>query len=280
MKNLIPINPAETRKTIFWLTLFSIAMGYLETAVVVYVRKLYYPGGFEFPLVPISHDIAVTEFWREAATVIMLTGIGILSGKNGPQRFVFFLYAFAIWDIFYYVFLYVLLGWPQSLFTWDILFLIPVPWVGPVLCPCLVSLAMIALMCSTVHWQLKGKTGKLNWREGSVLLAGAIIIIVSFVWDYLGFVHNHPTGKSSFTLARNKELFEEGATYIPKIFSWTMFWCGQVMIAGGVVLFHMRMRREKQLPVVSRRVPVGYSAESQHVMARQLTTDNRPCTSD
>ncbi len=256
MNQILQINKTEIRKTIFWLTLFSIAMGYLETAVVVYVRELYYPGGFKFPLVPISHKIAVTEFWREVATLIMLLGVGILAGKNAAQRFVFFLYAFAIWDIFYYVFLYVLLGWPESLFTWDILFLIPVPWVGPVICPCLVSLTMIALMWSTIHWQLKEKSGKLNWKEGSVLLMGSVIIIISFVWDYLGFVHAHPTGKNSFTLAKNKELFIEGATYVPKEFSWVMFWCGQVMLMGGFLLFHLRMRRVKKESVISRQLSV------------------------
>lgn len=231
-------------------------MGYLETAVVVYMRKLYYPGGFNFPLVPVSSDIAVTEFYREVATLIMLLGIGILAGKNASQRFVFFLYAFAIWDIFYYVFLYVLLGWPQSLFTWDILFIIPVPWVGPVICPCLVSLTMIGLMCSTVYWQQKGKSGKLYWQEGSVLLLGSAIIIISFIWDYLEFVHNHPTGRSSFTLAHNKELFSEGATYVPKEFSWMMFWCGQIMIAGGVLLFHLRMKKEKAVTLKEKKLLV------------------------
>jgi hypothetical protein len=200
--------------------------------------------------VPVSHTIAVTEFWREAATLVMLAGIGILAGKNSVQRFVFFLFSFAIWDIFYYVFLYVHLAWPQSLLTWDILFIIPVPWIGPVLCPCLVSLTMIALTWATVHWQQKGKSGKLNWKEGCVLLMGSAIIITSFVWDYLEFVRNHPTGESSFTLAHNKELFIEGATYVPKEFSWLMYWCGQIMIAGGVLLFHLRMRRAKKVSMV------------------------------
>ena len=109
----ITINRKEIFKTITRLTIFSIAMGFLETAVVVYMRKLYYPNGFQFPLVPISPDIASTEFWREAATIIMLIAVGIFAGKNAPQRFVFFLYAFAVWDIFYYVFLFVILSWPQ-----------------------------------------------------------------------------------------------------------------------------------------------------------------------
>lgn len=269
MKPLL-INKPEIRKTIFWLTLFSIAMGYLETAVVVYVRKLYYPEGFAFPLVPVSPDIAITEFWREAATLIMLLGVGVMAGKNAVQRFVFFLYAFAIWDIFYYVFLYVLLGWPESLFTWDILFIIPVPWVGPVICPVLVSLTMIGLMISTIHWQLKGKSGKLSMMEGIILLAGSAIIITSFVWDYLSFVNDHPSGKSSFTLSNNKKLFSEGATYIPQEFSWTMFWCGQIMIIGGVLLFTMRMRREKELSVVSSQLSVKQHKSKLNSM---LTTD-------
>lgn len=254
------INRKELFKTITWLTIFSIAMGFLETAVVVYMRKLYYPDGFNFPLVPISPDIASIEFWREAATIIMLIGIGILAGKNAPQRFVFFLYAFAIWDIFYYVFLFATLHWPSSLLTWDILFIIPIPWIGPVICPCLVSLTMIALMISTVHWQLKGKSGKLSTFEKTIFFAGSFIIIISFVWDYLAYVHLHSV-ESSFTLARNKELFSEGHGYVPKEFSWLTFWCGQVIITGGVLLFTMRMKREK--------APGGYSDNLRESVTRK-----------
>src|SRR5579859_4688314 len=134
-----------------WLTLFSIAMGFLETAVVVYLRKIYYPHGFQFPLTPVDPDIGLVEFLREAATIIMLVGIGIIAGKNTSQKFAIFLYCFAVWDIFYYVFLKLLLGWPESLFTWDILFLIPVPWVGPVLAPSIVALTMIAFALVTIR---------------------------------------------------------------------------------------------------------------------------------
>jgi hypothetical protein len=234
-------------RTITWLALFSIAMGFLETSVVVYLRLIYYPSGFAFPLVPISPDVAQTEFWREAATMIMLVGAGILAGKNGPQRFVFFLFCFAVWDIFYYVFLYVLLGWPQSLFTWDILFLIPVPWVGPVLCPCLVSLSMIALMIVTVYWQQHGKSGKLDWREGIILLTGCAIILLSFMWDYIQFVQQHPTGKSIWSHSTEKDLFSEAIDYIPQKFNWLLFSAGQVIVAAGIIVFGRRMRREKKV---------------------------------
>ena len=95
----------QQTKVLIWLTLFSIAMGFMETAIVVYLRELYYPKGFQFPLTVIPSNIALVEFLREAATLIMLIGIGIVAGKNKPQRFAFFIYCFAIWDIFYYVFL-------------------------------------------------------------------------------------------------------------------------------------------------------------------------------
>ena len=75
------------KRTLFWLTLFSIAMGYLETSVVVYLRAIYYPTVFDFPLVNMNMLIAVTELGRELATIIMLAGIGIVAGKNSTQRF-------------------------------------------------------------------------------------------------------------------------------------------------------------------------------------------------
>jgi hypothetical protein len=91
-------------KTIVWLTAFSIAMGFLESAVVIYIREMYYPAGFNFPLVDIKRNIVVVELWRELATIIMLAAIGYLTGRTKAQQFVFFLFSFGVWDIFYYVF--------------------------------------------------------------------------------------------------------------------------------------------------------------------------------
>lgn len=243
--SLSPVRNLQVIRTIFWLTFFSIAMGYLETSVVVYLRKLYYPNGFGFPLVAVTPDIAITEFWREMATMVMLLGAGIMAGQNRMQRFVYFLYCFAIWDIFYYVFLYVLLGWPHSLLTWDILFLIPVPWVGPVLCPVLVSLTMIMLMIATLYGQRKGLTAKLNRIEKSILLFGCAVILVSFMWDYFRYVQQYGEGRSVWTLSNEKDLFSEASGYVPSNFNWLMYWCGQIMLWGGVGVYAMRMRKSK-----------------------------------
>lgn len=230
-------------KTVLWLTLFSIAMGFLETAVVVYLRKLYYPNGFDFPLIPVSNDIAITEFWREFATIIMLIGIGIMAGKNAIQRFVFFLFSFAIWDIFYYVFLKLLLNWPESLFTWDILFLIPVPWVGPVIAPCLISVSMIVLAFVVIYYQEKGKYVYINFIEWILLIFGSITAIISFMWDYIMYLVNNGSENIVWTLTSNNNMFEEVKNYVPESFNWWLFGLGQGMIILAIIIIYFKYRK-------------------------------------
>ena len=127
---------------------FAAAMGYMESAVVVYLRALYYPAGFHIitqeslKLIPLK--MLFTEEGREFATIVMLVSLSILvEKKNILRRIAYFLFAFSIWDIFYYVWLRVLIGWPETLLTNDVLFLIPHPWVGPVLAPVIISLSFI-----------------------------------------------------------------------------------------------------------------------------------------
>ncbi len=230
-------------KTIIWLTVFSIAMGFLETSVVVYLRELYYPEGFKFPLIPVTRDIATTEFFREIATIIMLIGAGVMAGKNSIQRFVFFLYSFAIWDIFYYVFLKVLLNWPESLFTWDILFLVPVPWVGPVLAPCIVSLSMIVLTFVVVYFQEKGKHVHVTFMEWLLFIFGSITAIVSFMWDYIIYVSSYGADRGVWTLSSNKNMFDEVKNYVPQHFNWWLFWIGQGIICLAILLIYKRLKK-------------------------------------
>jgi hypothetical protein len=230
-------------KTMLWLTVFSIAMGYLETSVVVYLRKLYYPDGFKFPLIPVPKDIAITEFWREAATIIMLIGAGAMAGKNASQRFVFFLYSFAIWDIFYYLFLKVLLNWPESLFTWDILFLIPVPWVGPVIAPCMISLSMILLTGIVIFYQERGKQVHLRRSEWLLFILGSVVTIFSFVWDYILYVSEYGADEAVWTLSSKQDLFAEVREYVPQHFNWWLFSIGQGIILLAVFLLYKRIRK-------------------------------------
>lgn len=218
-------------RTLFWITLFSIAMGYLETSVVVYLREIYYPRGFQFPLMMMPDSAVRIELLREMATLIMLAGIGVLAGKSKPQRFAWFIYSFAIWDIFYYVFLRLLIGWPAGLLTWDILFLIPVPWVGPVLAPCIISLTMILTALIILRYEAMGMPAKMNGRERSLLIIGSITVVFSFCADFLGHA-------SSLTQAAVKN-------YVPQHFDWWVFMAGEVMIAGGIILLSARLKQRR-----------------------------------
>ena len=221
-----------TKKIIIWVCLFAIAMGFMESAVVIYLRELYYKTGFNFPLKSISPFIAKVEFFREIATIIILTGCGFLAGKNNLQRFAYFILAFAIWDIFYYVFLYVCLGWPQSLNTWDILFLIPIPWVGPVWAPCLLSLLMIIGSLFVVFQVEKNSDFKIDRHLWWIVISGAVICIISFIWDYLVFTYE---SEHVWSIASNKNLFTEIETYVPTEFNYPLFFLGFFLMLSPLV---------------------------------------------
>lgn len=216
-------------KRTLWLIIFSIAMGFLETAIVVYLRLLYYPQGFDFPLVVLSPEVGVVEIFREAATIIMLAGVGILAGYNARQRFAFFLIAFAVWDLFYYVFLKLILDWPSSLFTWDILFLIPAPWVGPVLSPVIVCFTMLALSWVILRNEQFAISQNLNGWSWSLILSGSLVIIISWLWDYIAY-----SGRISDSPDRALEVL---STYVPTYFNWWLFGVGEVLVIAGIVLY-------------------------------------------
>jgi len=130
-------------RRIIWLITFAVAMAYVESAVVVYLRSIYYPQGFAFPLVLMPSGMVAIEIGREAATLVMLLGVAVLAGTDRWDRIAAFCVAFGVWDIAYYIWLWVFLRWPPSPFTWDVLFLIPVPWIGPVMAPVIVSMVLI-----------------------------------------------------------------------------------------------------------------------------------------
>lgn len=222
-------------KRTLWLIAFSIAMGFLETSVVVYLRLLYYPQGFGFPLVVLSPEVGIVEILREAATVIMLLGVGILAGATPRQRLAFFIMAFAIWDLFYYVFLKVFLNWPESLFTWDILFLIPAPWVGPVLSPVLVCFAMLAFSFILLRNDYLGVPTRIGRRNWTLILVGCLIIVIAWMWDYVKY-----SGRISDSPDKAMEVL---ATYVPQQFNWWLFGLGEMLILLGLILYYNQSRR-------------------------------------
>ncbi|MFH2143277.1 MAG: hypothetical protein ABIJ97_12695 [Bacteroidota bacterium] len=235
----------ELIKTLVWITIFSIAMAFLESSVVVYLRALYYPSGFEFPLQIIDYDIGATEFFREAATIIMLLSIGFIAAKNKIQRFAWFIFSFAIWDIFYYVFLKVLLDWPVSLLSWDILFLIPVTWVGPVIAPVICALLMIILGLSIVIISNKKSKVRISLYEWLLLISGSIVVIISFILDYINFLLKYYTWKEIINYSWTKDIVELTCKYIPQHFNWWIFCTGILIICVGIFFFIIKSTRIK-----------------------------------
>jgi hypothetical protein len=165
------------------LALFSIAFAYVESAVVVYLRALYYPQGFSLPLAVMSRSHMFVEIGREAMTMVMLCSAAFLCTEKGNrkrQMISFFIFAFGVWDIFYYVWLKALLNWPESFLTPDILFLIPVVWVGPVVSPVLVSCAMTG---AALYWLNRDDPDKRF--PGLRDYAGVAACCVPILWTYL-----------------------------------------------------------------------------------------------
>jgi len=123
---------------------YATAMAWLESATVVYLRKLVgRMEPYQMDPMPDTTGLAPTELVREVATLIMLMTVGWLAGSNGRSRLGYGLVAFGVWDILYYVFLRMICGWPKSLLDWDVLFLLPLPWWGPVLAPMLIAALMV-----------------------------------------------------------------------------------------------------------------------------------------
>jgi hypothetical protein len=233
----------STLQALFWLTVFSIAMGYMETAVVVYLREMYYPGGFGFPLKPVGYSIAVTEIIREAATIIMLAGAGVMTGRTLTEKFGNFVYSFAVWDIFYYVFLKLLLHWPDSLLTWDLLFLIPVPWVGPVICPVINSLSMILLAFVIAYFTDTGGQVKLTVKEWTLLVTGSVIVIVSYTLDYSSYILSHFSIAELLDELNRDVILSYASEYIPKHFDWWIYIAGELLILSGIGMFAARNKK-------------------------------------
>ena len=163
---------------------FSIAFGYIEAAVVVYLREIFHPDGFTFPLNfaidPFSGRMLLTEIGREAATIVLISTGAWLSGRNPQQRSAYFLTIFAIWDIFYYVWLKVLLGWPTSIMDWDVLFLIPTTWASPVLAPLLISLTLLLFAIIILYRDSCARPLKVTRLDWLSFIPAGLIVVASF----------------------------------------------------------------------------------------------------
>jgi len=236
---------SETKRKFIILTLFATAMGFLEAIVVVYLRELYYPKGFVFPLKLIPAKIYLIEIIRELTTVIMLATIGMIAAKKNIRKFSFFLFVFGVWDIFYYLGLKLFLNWPPSFFTWDLLFLIPIPWVGPVLAPVICSVGMILISILFVFLDEKGMVVKFELKELLIMVGGVFIIFVTFIWDYIVMIINGGFWSHFFSLFENKQFRAISANYAPVFYNWYLFFIGVILILTSVLIIYNSYLKQK-----------------------------------
>lgn len=231
------------RGRFLWLAVFATAMGFLEGIVVVYLRELYYPDGFTFPLRLMSSDLVTAEWIREIATLVMLAGVGIITGRNGLQRLFYALFAFGVWDIVYYGALKLLLGWPESLMTWDLLFLIPVSWLGPVLAPVINSVTMIIMALLFIGRQETGYYIRPGLSDWVLIISGAVVILYTYLADYSRLLLDSGVLGSRGSTEAGERLVQMITTYIPDNYRWTLFIIGETLIIAAIINVLIRSRK-------------------------------------
>jgi hypothetical protein len=195
---------------------FATAMAWMEAATVFYIRTLV--GRIEpyqaDPL-PLHGPLGNVELWREAATLVMLAAIGWLAGRAWRERAGYAALAFGVWDVLYYVFLRPMSGWPSTLFDWDILFLLPLPWWGPVLAP--VSIAVLMILWGTLVTQVSdGEAPRWSWALAGT---GCVLALGVFMADALRVL---PEGRDAILRV------------LPAAFNWPLFSAALALMAAPV----------------------------------------------
>jgi hypothetical protein len=181
--------------------MFGIVFAYVEAAAVVYIRATYNPVHQRvfpdsapddlFPLHTVEQwsregppDVTpLMEIGRELGTVLLVALVALATSRDGRQWMASFMLAFGVWDIFYYLWLRALMGWPRSLLDWDLIFAAPLPWVGPVWAPLLVAVVMVATAGVFFWREAVGRPMRPRLGHWVTVLSGAVVIMTSFWWD-------------------------------------------------------------------------------------------------
>ena len=214
MKNSLQV------KRILWVGVFAIAMAFLEAAVVVYLRRVYGITDLMLSVPPFDPRIGAIEFGRELSTLVMLLSVGIVAGQNLQSRLGVAIFAFGLWDVFYYIWLRVFIGWPSSLLDPDLLFLIPLPWWGPVLSPVLIALLMVVvgvLLSLSEEIQIILCFTRINL---AILLVGMLVVLYTFMADALALLPADAQALSQVKLSR---------------FNWPVYIIGYVIGLFGIL---------------------------------------------
>jgi hypothetical protein len=171
----------KTAQRFLWISVYAVAMALLEAVVVAYIRAL-----LDVTMEHVSLGPYVRmELWREAATIVMLVAVGWIAGRQPLDRLAYGLFAFGLWDITYYGWLKVLIDWPQTLLDWDILFLIPVQWWGPVLSPMLIAGLICVTAVLAVTQMERGEYPRITLARVEIGVLGGLLALCVFMSDSL-----------------------------------------------------------------------------------------------
>jgi hypothetical protein len=200
---------------------FAIAMAWVEAASVFYIRALvdriepYQPN--PLPQEAMRGALGNVELWREAATLVMIATLGVLAGRTWRRRAGYAALAFGAWDIFYYVFLRLISGWPRTLLDWDILFLLPLPWWGPVLAP--VSIALVMILWGTLATQSDDRATDARWAWALACVGTVLALAVFTIDTWRALLHG---GDAVLQV-------------LPTTFNWPLFWVALLLIASPAI---------------------------------------------
>ena len=203
-------------------SIYAIAMALLEAVVVVYMRQLYYPENPQevFPLSFLDSYNPAVELSREIATIVMIIAVALIGESRSLSRqFAAFLYVFGLWDIFYYVWLKVLMDWPRTWLEWDVLFLVPVIWLGPWICPA----AVASLFTVWGAWALTTKRN-VHFRRASLVVftTGSTLGLATFFEPAITYANQH--GHEALN------------RFAPNGFWWPLFAISLMMMAAGLLM--------------------------------------------
>lgn len=212
-----------------WLTvvIYAVAMAWVESAVVFYLRTMIDRiEPYQANPLPVFGGLAQAELIREAATLVMVFTVGMLAGGNWRSRFGYMAIAFGVWDIFYYAFLKVLCDWPHSLLDWDILFLLPLPWWGPVLAPILISVLMILWGTLATQFERIALSPAPNWKPWALSSMGIALALYVFM---AGAIRVAGDGEAA---VRNM---------LPGQFDWPLFCLALLLMSSPVIQLCVRI---------------------------------------